>query len=255
MLKYKAYQAVLYEHSFTKSKLTRAEKLDKNYSKYALQPHIDEKLEVLHPSYIRNKRNQARFEKARQEMFDIMKRNLEKLDLACTREIHDDEIEKVLDIFSSNRAGSSVENDDTDNVDHKNKDVRCARDTKRKTIARNESVVLTEDQESRDNIDNSSEMQKSDPSFLGSHAKKVAESTTGPKNEETPLEVLTKLQVSVKNKDLSPDGQEYKKNVERKESEKYVTENVTAGPQIPIIKENSELIQNLNSEEKEVDTQ
>ena len=68
----------------------------------------------MHPMYVRNKRNQARFEKSREEMLDLMKKNLEKLELACTREIENHEIEKVLHIFSANRPNSPEAGDEKD---------------------------------------------------------------------------------------------------------------------------------------------
>ncbi len=99
IIKYRAYQAVLSEHSFTTSNLSMEAKLDKNYSHFALQPYIDKKLEMLNPSYVKNKRNQVKFDKAKREMLDVMKTNLQKLEVSCTRDIEDDELEKVQVYF------------------------------------------------------------------------------------------------------------------------------------------------------------
>ena len=255
MLKYKAYQAVLYEHSFTKSNLTRAEKLDKNYSKFALQPYIDKKIEVLHPMYVRNKRNQARFEKSREEMFDLMKKNLEKLEHACTRKIEDHEMEKVLHIFSANRPNSPEAGDEEERKSIVNQ-------TGEKSIAGKESLNL--DGKGEEYFGSSHEIQQSEPSLNTGNV--VRQNTSGLKNEteavpvsgnvhpksayskpaltQEPKQKRNSEKLSEQSSSLERDkklSRETKYRMMTKTSEKLAVEQESA-PQIPIIRENSEQI-------------
>ena len=252
MLKHRAYQAVLSEHSFTKSNLTRAEKLDKNYSKFALQPYIDQKIEVMHPMYVRNKRNQARFEKSREEMFDLMKKNLEKLELACTREIENHEIEKVLHIFSANRPNSPEAGDEKDRK-------AIGNQTGEKPIAGKESLIM--DGKGKEYFDPSHEIQKSEPSMNSEGM--MHPNTSGLKNEMLdtgnvhPSSAYSKTVLTQESKqkrnseklprqwssqetDMKPSS-ETKGRMKRKTSDKIAMEQESL-PQIPIIRENSEQI-------------
>ena len=250
-MKYKAYQAVLNEHSFTKSNLTRAEKLDKNYSKFALQPYIDKKIEVLHPMYVRNKRNQARFEKSREEMFDLTKKNLEKLEHACTRKIEDHEIEKVLHIFSANRPNSPEAGDEKDRKGIGNQ-------TGEKAVAGKESLNLDGKGKGEDYFGSSHEIQQSEPSLNTGDI--VHQNTSGLKNKTEAMPVRGSLHPpSAYSKTTATQELKQKRNSEklpeqsssperdkkyrmmRKTSDKLAVEQESA-PQIPIIRENSEQI-------------
>ncbi len=252
LLKYQAYRAVLDEHSFTSSKLSMEEKLEKNYSHFALQPYIDEKLEVLHPSYVARKKSLANYEKSKEGMYNLMKKNMEKLQETCTRGITEEEREKVQVYFRDPPDPDEEEQEVVEKKPVNEKKSKKTTEEKKESVKNKETVKNKEVPKEPENDDlNQGEK------LLESEESEDEQEQLAPLKEPNPgpkRELPVPLRKEPSSFAFPVTSGPNRSHIERKLSFKASLEledrrkGISAAPGIPVIRENSLLSVNLADE-------